>query len=142
LTRPFALTALTAILLLGAVALAKSTVSADAQSATRIDTRINKLHLRLRITAAQEPLWQAVAQVIRDNAMQTQALEKTRADDEKNVTAVDDLRSYSQLIDAHADGVKRLEAPFEALYESMSSRQKHHADLIFRDQRHPAQKKS
>ena len=55
--------------------------------------------------------------------------------------SLDDLRSYGQLIDAHADGVKKLESPFEALYESMSSTQKHNADPIFRNERHAAHKK-
>ena len=55
--------------------------------------------------------------------------------------AVDDLRSYSETIDAHADGVKKLTSAFEALYNSMSDTQKHNADLIFRNDNHHMAKK-
>ena len=115
--------------------------AAGAQPSTRAETRISDLHLRLHITAAQEPLWQPVAQVMRDNAVTMEALEKSRADGKNTMNAIDDLRSYGQLIDAHADGVKKLEPPFEALYKSMSATQKHNADLIFRDGKRPNQRK-
>ncbi|WP_033365910.1 Spy/CpxP family protein refolding chaperone [Bordetella sp. FB-8] len=141
MARPFALTALAAVLLLGAAVLARPAAAAGTQPASRADTRINSLHLRLQITAAQEPLWQTVAQVMRDNDLAIEALEKVRAEGKNTMTAVDDLRSYGQLIDAHADGVKKLEPPFEALYKTLSRTQKHNADLIFRNERHPVQKK-
>jgi hypothetical protein len=103
---------------------------------TPVDTRINNLHARLQITAAQESLWQPVAQIMRDNASTMDSLRQTRAADANSMSAVDDLRSYGQVIDAHADGVKKLTSAFEALYNSMSDTQKSNADLIFRSDHH------
>jgi hypothetical protein len=71
---------------------------------TPVDTRINNLHTRLQITADQESLWQPVAQVMRDNASTMDSLRQARAAN-ANMSAVDDLRSYGQVVDAHADGV-------------------------------------
>jgi hypothetical protein len=103
---------------------------------TPVDTRINSLHTRLQITAAQESLWQPVAQIMRDNASTMDSLKQGRAADAKSMSAVDDLRSYGQAIDAHADAIKKFTPAFEALYNSMSDTQKANADQIFRGDNH------
>lgn len=108
---------------------------------TPVETRINSLHARLQITSDQESLWQPVAQVMRDNASTMDSLRQSRTANANNMSAVDDLRSYGQVVDAHADGVKKLTSAFEALYNSMSDPQKHNADLIFRSDNHHAAKK-
>jgi len=108
---------------------------------TPVDTRINNLHARLQITADQEALWQPVAQVMRDNASTMDSLRQSRMANASNMSAIDDLRSYGQVVDAHADGIKKLTSAFEALYNSMSDTQKHNADLIFRSDTHHAAKK-
>ena len=108
---------------------------------TAVDTRIDNLHSRLKITATQESLWQPVAQVMRDNAAAMDSLRQSRTANAHSMSAVDDLRSYGQFIDTHADGIKKLTPPFEALYNSMSDAQKHNADLIFRNDRHATTKK-
>jgi hypothetical protein len=108
---------------------------------TPVDTRINNLHARLQITADQESLWQPVAQVMRDNASTMDSLKQSRMANANNMSAIDDLRTYGQVIDAHADGVKKLTSAFEPLYNSMSDTQKHNADLIFRSNTHHAAKK-
>jgi hypothetical protein len=108
---------------------------------TPVDTRINSLHARLQITADQESLWQPVAQVMRDNASTMDSLRQSRMANASNMSAIDDLRSYGQVVDAHADGIKKLTSAFEALYNSMSDTQKHNADLIFRSDTHHAAKK-
>ncbi|WP_246181790.1 Spy/CpxP family protein refolding chaperone [Pandoraea cepalis] len=109
---------------------------ANIASRTPVETRISNLHTRLQITSTQESLWQPVAQIMRDNANRTQSLLKARADDASHMSAVDDLRSYGQIAEAHADGIKKLTLAFETLYNSMSDVQKHNADLIFRNQGH------
>ena len=108
---------------------------------TPVDTRINSLHARLQITADQESLWQPVAQVMRDNASTMDSLRQSRMANANSMSAVDDLRTYGQVVDAHADGIKKLTSAFEALYNSMSDTQKHNADLIFRSDTHHAAKK-
>ena len=110
----------------------------------RIEERLKQLHSQLRITSAQEPQWNAYAQVMRDNAaamdqsaQQENQLIKTRAD-KGTMSAVDDLKAYEAAVDAHAqrvqqysDGLKKLEPAFESLYASMSDSQKKTADAMF-----------
>jgi len=103
---------------------------------TQVNTRIDNLHTRLQITAAQESLWQPVAQVMRDNASSMDALRQSRAANANGMSAVEDLRAYGQVVDAHADGVRKLTSAFEPLYNSMSDPQKRNADLIFRGDHH------
>jgi len=98
----------------------------------RVEARIKSLHDTLQITAAQEPQWQAVADAMRDNAKTTGTLITDRAAKAKAMTAVDDLRSYEAIADAHAAGVKKLTAAFETLYASLSDSQKKAADAAFR----------
>ena len=57
---------------------------------------------------------------------------KARADKAKTMTAVDDLKSYAEIADAHADGLKKFVPAFEALYASMSDAQKANANTLFR----------
>jgi hypothetical protein len=107
----------------------------------QVDTRISGLHTRLQITAAQEDLWQKVAQVMRDNAGTMDSLRQTRASHANSMSAVDGLKSYGQIADAHADGIKKLTSAFQALYDSMSDVQKKNADLIFQTDHHHSAKK-
>jgi len=102
----------------------------------QIDTRINDLHTKLQITSAQEELWQKVAQVMRDNASTIDSLRQARSRNANSMNAVDDLKSYGEIADAHADGIRKLTPAFQALYDSMSDVQKKNADLIFRTDHH------
>ena len=96
------------------------------------EARIKSLHRALQITAAQEPQWQAVADVMRSNTATTRALVEERLAKLKTMTAIDDLNSYEAIVDAHAAGVKKLAAAFETLYGSLSDAQKKKADALFR----------
>jgi hypothetical protein len=106
-----------------------------------VETRIEDLHRNLKITAAQEPQWRQFAQVMRDNAHALDAILQERSANINKMNAVDDLRSYEKLADAHADGLKKLVPAFEALYNTMSDEQKKNADVVFsnfeRRPRHP-----
>jgi len=103
-----------------------------ASAADRIEARIKELHAQLHITPAQENLWQNVTQVMRDNAQRIDALTKARAEHAQTMTAVDDVHAYSDIAEAHAEGVKKFLPAFEALYASMSDAQKQHTDAFFR----------
>ena len=98
----------------------------------RVEARITRLHATLNITPAQEDLWKNVTQVMRDNAQTMEALTKARAEKATTMTPVDDLKSYAELADAHADGLKQFVPVFEPLYASMSDAQKANANTIFR----------
>jgi len=103
-----------------------------ASKADRVEARIKELHTKLKITPAQEELWNNVTEVMRDNAKTMEALIKARSEKASTMTAVDDLKSYGEIAEAHADGLKKFVPVFEALYASMSDAQKKDADTLFR----------
>jgi LTXXQ motif family protein len=140
-----------AVTLLGAVALASPLFAASSESATRasspqamaapaavsadstsVEARIKELHKQLHITEAQKPQWDNLAQVMRDNAQSMAKLQKERAADARSMSAVDVLKSYEPVIQAHEDGMKKFVPPFEALYNTMSDAQKKTTDSLFR----------
>ena len=98
----------------------------------RTEARIKDLHARLNITPAQEDLWNKVTQVMRDDAKKMDALNQARFEKAKDITAVEDLKSYSEVAQAHADGLKNFIPVFEELYAGMSDDQKKNADTLFR----------
>jgi hypothetical protein len=63
-------------------------------------------------------------------------LTQTRADHAKDMTAIDDLKSYGEITAAHADGIKKLTPVFAALYDTLSDAQKKDADALFRHGAH------
>jgi protein CpxP len=116
-----------------------ATATHTKHSADRSEKRIKELHDKLRITAAQEPLWGNVAQAMRENGKAIRASMTDRTTRLKTMTAVDDLKSYQIMADEHSDGLKRLIPAFEALYAGMTPAQQKHADRVFGEhQRHRA----
>jgi periplasmic protein CpxP/Spy len=109
-----------------------SAPSAESPSRSAVETRIKDLHQKLKITNAEEPKWDAVAQVMRENAQTMEALQKQRASDAKSMDAVGVVRSYAEVVQAHEDGIKKFIPAFEDLYNSMSDSQKKTADSMFR----------
>lgn len=97
-----------------------------------IEARITNLRDRLHITKAQEPMWDRVAQVMRGNAETLNKLIRERNAKLRTMTAVENLRTYAGIAEAHADGVRKLAAAFDGLYTSMSPTQKKDADELFR----------
>jgi hypothetical protein len=97
-----------------------------------VEARIKDLHKRLKITDAQKAQWDALAQVMRDNAQAMADLQKQRAADAQSMNAVDVVKSYGEVIQAHADGMKKFIPAFEELYNSLSDAQKKIADSMFR----------
>jgi hypothetical protein len=107
-------------------------IGARALSGEHVEARIAYLHTKLNITPEQEALWNDVAQVMLDNAKTMDELIKTRSGNAATMTPVDDLKSYSEIADAHADGLQKFIPVFESLYSSMSDAQKLNADKLFR----------
>ena len=128
-----AVRALTAAALVATIALASGPViAAKASAEDRVEARITNIHAKLKITAAQEDQWASVAQVMRDNEKTVEPLIKARRENGKTMTAVDDLKSYGEITDAHADGIKKFTPVFATLYAGMSDNQKQEADALFR----------
>ena len=107
-------------------------MSAKAVSGEHVEARIAYLHTKLNITPAQEELWKNVAEVMLDNAKKMDELIKARSANAATMTPIDDLKSYSEIADAHADGLRQFIPVFEPLYASMSDAQKINADKLFR----------
>jgi protein CpxP len=98
-----------------------------------VEGRITTLHAALKITPDQEPLWNAVAQAMRENAAAMDTLvAANRTTPPQNMTAVDDLKMYQKFAQAHVDGLKNLISSFETLYNSMPDAQKKIADQVFK----------
>ncbi len=114
--------------------------AAKTSKAVHVEARIKELHTLLKITPAQEELWNNVTQVMRDNAKTMDALITARDENAKTMTAVDDFKSYGEINQAHADGIKKFIPVFEALYDSMSDAQKKNADIVFKDHGHAKSK--
>ncbi len=103
----------------------------------RTESHIKSLHQKLKITPAQEGLWTALTEVMRENAKNMDSLIQARREEKaKPMNAVEDLKSYSQIVEAHADALKKFIPAFESLYAAMSDDQKKNADALFRAQRH------
>jgi|SRR5579862_655045 len=135
-------------LMLGGIVLSSSLPVTAAGSkakpvpANPVEARIKKLHRDLHITAAQESQWSEVAQMMRDNSKAMADLHQQRVDDAKALGAVDELKSYAAVIDAHADGLHKFIPVFQSLYDSMSDAQKKTADSVFRSRMLAAAKRS
>ena len=78
---------------------------------------------------------------MRDNAQAMADLQKQRAADAKSMNAVDVIKSYSEVIQAHQEGMKKFVPAFEDLYNSMSDAQKKTADSMFRSRARTEAKK-
>lgn len=97
-----------------------------------VEQRITYLHSALKITPQQESQWNAFADVMRSNGQtMAQLYEQRKAD--TNRTALDDMKQYAQITQAHAEGMKKLVDAFEPLYNSFSPDQKKLADQTFHE---------
>lgn len=99
----------------------------------RVDQHITQLHTQLQITPAQEPAWQKFAQTMRNNARKMDEAFANRIDQMPTMNATANMKSYAQIAKQHAEDVRALVTPFEALYASMSESQKQNADQVFRE---------
>lgn len=103
------------------------------RSDAQVEARIKDLHRELKITKEQESDWNTLAGDMRDNARDMSALiqERNDAARTKPMNAVDNLKNYEKIADAHADGLKKIVPDFEKLYDEMSPAQKKTADTVF-----------
>ena len=107
---------------------ARRAMSAAARIA-QLELRIKDLHNRLQITPAQEPQWTAFTTVMRANAARMG--EMYQSGNPQTMTAMDTLRHYAKIAQAHSEEITNLVAPFKALYDSMTPAQQKIADEAF-----------
>ena len=110
----------------GAVLLAQAQSVRPPQS---VEASIAELHRTLQITAAQEPHFNNVANVMRENARaEASAPQQPPA----NATAVDDLRAFIRYSEVELAGLRKMLPALEGLYAALSPGQKKIADTVFR----------
>jgi hypothetical protein len=99
--------------------------------ASHIEGRIAFLQAELHITADQMPLWNAVADVMRQNDKDMRAARAALHDQsDDDVTAVDRLATMQKLAAGRADGLAKILAAVKPLYDAMSADQKKNADEL------------
>lgn len=119
----------------------KSSTVTRTTAVEHTEAQIKQLHDELKITEAQEVLWNNLTQVMRQNAKEMDALTKDRAETSKTMNAVEHMKFHSQVTEAQLNQQKKFIPPFEALYAGMSDEQKKSTDTIFREGRHEKHKK-
>jgi periplasmic protein CpxP/Spy len=112
----------------------------DAKRDDAVERHITDLHAKLKITAAEESQWKDVADTMRQNARELDRAIDKRESTLGSATAVDDLNSYAEIAQAHANGVKKLASAFSGLYSAMSDDQKKEADMVFSHHGHDGKK--
>jgi uncharacterized membrane protein YdfJ with MMPL/SSD domain len=120
---------------------APAAAASEPEGTAPIEARIKVLHKKLHITDAQKTQWDNLAQVMRDNEQAMADLQKQRAANAESMNAVDVVKSYGSVIEAHEAGMKKFIPAFEAVYNSMSDAQKKIADSLFRSRARAAAKK-
>ncbi len=103
--------------------------AAPSQRDMRVQQQLHDLYTRLRITPAQQPQWNTFASTLQANADHMHELWASRP--AGAVSALEDMRNYAQLAQAHAGDMQRLVAAFTPLYTSLSPEQKAAADQLF-----------
>jgi len=119
--------------------------AAKSTRSSKVEARIKSLHAQLKITPDEEQDWSVVAQTMRDNAQKMDELVQERQEKLGTLNAVDDMKSYQAIAQAHADGMQKLVPAFEALYEKMPAAQQKRADVVINERttarRGPASRK-
>jgi periplasmic protein CpxP/Spy len=96
-----------------------------------VDQHIMLLHGQLGITTAEEPQWEQFANVMRQNAADMEQALASRSVDVTKMNAVDNMQSYAQLAQLHADNMQKLSIAFKSLYDSLPAKQQIVADKVF-----------
>jgi len=98
----------------------------------RVEQRIKELHAQLRITAAEGPQWDQFVQVMRENARDMDQAWLQRVDQFQSMNALQNMQSYEQIAEQHAQHLQKLVPAFQSLYNAMPDQQKQLADQVFR----------
>ena len=112
----------------------------DAKRDEAVEHHITELRAQLKITPAEESQWKQVAATMRENAQEIDRAIDKRDATIASATAIDNLNSYSEIAQVHANGVKKLASAFSGLYSVMSDAQKKEADVVFSHRDHGAGK--
>ena len=98
--------------------------------AGHIEGRLAFLKTELKITDAQLPLWNALAQAMRDNATAMRAMPHAMTEIDKAPAFLDKLAARETLLMARLEAVRKLKAAADPLYTALNADQKKTADEI------------
>jgi hypothetical protein len=102
-----------------------------AEHESHIEGRIAFLQAELHITADQMALWNAVADVLRQNDQAARAAwAELGHDSDDDVAAIDRLAAMQKLAETRAQNLGKLLAAVKPLYAAMSVDQKKNADEL------------
>ena len=110
----------------------KSQAMTRTSAVEHTENQIKQLQGALNITEAQQPLWNNMTQVMRENARDMDALNKERAEQTAPMNAVEHMKFHSQVTQSHLSQMNKLIPPFEAFYDSLSDQQKNITNIVFR----------
>ena len=96
-----------------------------------VEAHIAQMHAQLRITPAEQPQWDQFAAVMRDNARDMDQVFMQRSQQYPTMNALQNMQSYEQVAEAHAQHVQKLVPAFENLYNAMPEQQKKLTDQVF-----------
>ncbi len=95
-----------------------------------VDGRLAFLRTELKITDAQLPRWDAVADVIRANAKSMGDMSGGMMGSSQTVTLPDKLAMRVKMMTAHLEALHQFKSAVEPLYAALSDEQKKTADEL------------
>jgi LTXXQ motif family protein len=98
--------------------------------AGHVEGRVAFLKTELKITDAQQPLWNAVADAIRANAKAMSGMPNGMPMMGAAATLPEKLATHEKMMAAHLDSLRKLKAAVEPLYAALSADQKKTADEL------------
>ena len=119
----------------------KSSATAATTAVDHVENRIKQLRGAIKITEAQEQLWNNLTKVMRENAKEMDTLTKERSANPMAMNALEELKFHLKITQAQAAQLEEFIPQFEALYLSMSDEQKMSSDSLFQNGRHSKKRK-
>ena len=98
--------------------------------AAHVEGRIAFLKAELKITDAQQPLWNAVADVIRANAKGMSSMPSGMPMMGPAATLPEKLTMHEKMMAANLDGLRKFKTAVEPLYAALNADQKKTADEL------------
>ena len=98
--------------------------------AGHIEGRIAFIKTELKITDAQQPLWDAVADAMRANAKDTTAMPNCMSMMQSPGTLPEKLAACEKAMSAQLEALRKLKTAVEPLYAALSDDQKKTADQL------------
>lgn len=99
-------------------------------SPERIEGRIAFLRTEMKVTEAQQPLWEAVAEALRANAAPSQELMSGRMQSDLSPRLPQRLADRESVLSARLEGLRNLKAAVEPFYAALDETQKASADEL------------